>query len=106
MTRQRSRMTTARVASLLRSGEGAADDTSSCSHAARKALFTRALRRGWLRLDEIDAALPSGTLSEAERWLLLASLKAADVELRDAAGEAVAIPFKHRPAKPARKGAA
>jgi hypothetical protein len=85
-------------------GDGDAEgDTSSCSHAARKALFTRALRRGWLRLDEIDAALPSGTLSEAERWLLLASLRAADVELRDGTGRAVAIPTAP---KALRKGAA
>ncbi len=102
MTRQRSRVTTARVLA----GERDADETSSCSHAARKALFTRALRRGWLRLDEIDAALPSGSLSEAERWLLLASLKAADVEIRDGAGKPVVVPANAPNAKPERKGAA
>jgi hypothetical protein len=57
-------------------------EDSSRSHAARKALFARALRRGWLTLAEIDDALPAGTLSQPERWLLLASLKAANVELR------------------------
>jgi hypothetical protein len=88
-----------------RAADGDADDTASSSHAARKALFTRALRRGWLRLEEIDAALPSGTLSEAERWLLLASLKAAGVELRDAAGRPVAIAAGAHP-KARRKGAA
>ena len=82
MTRQRRKAATARALETVREG----DDTHSFSHAARKALFARALRRGWLRLDEIDAALPSGTLSEAERWLLLASLRAANVQLRDQAG--------------------
>jgi hypothetical protein len=85
-------------------GEREADEASSCSHAARKALFTRALRRGWLRLDEIDAALPSGTLSEAERWLLLASLRAANVELRDGRGKPVAASVA--PQKAFKKGAA
>ena len=99
-------MTATTVASRLRSGERDVDDASSCSHAARKALFTRALRRGWLRLDEIDAALPSGMLSEAERWLLLASLKAADVELRDGADKPVATASKRSAAKAAHKGAA
>jgi len=102
MTRLRSRVTTARVLS----GEREADEATSCSHAARKALFTRALRRGWLRLDEIDAALPSGTLSEAERWLLLASLRAADVELRDGAGRPMANPAPPASTKAERKGAA
>jgi hypothetical protein len=88
--------------------EREADEAMSCSHAARKALFTKALRRGWLRLDEIDAALPSGTLSEAERWLLLASLRAANVELRDGRGRPVAVPVAPAvvPHKVFKKGAA
>ena len=52
------------------------------THRARKALFARGIQRGWLLLAEIAKALPPGTLSEAERWLLLVSLRAANVELR------------------------
>ena len=61
----------------------------SDSHLARKALFARGIRRGWLLLAEIAKALPPGTLSEAERWLLFASLRAADVELRGEDGRPV-----------------
>jgi len=56
------------------------------SHKARKALFTRGIRRGFLTLDEIDEALPSGSLTDAERWLLFYSLKASRVEIRDSNG--------------------
>jgi hypothetical protein len=52
-------------------------------HAARKALFTRGLRAGFLSLREVEQALPPGSLSDAERWLFYASLRAAGVELRD-----------------------
>lgn len=61
------------------------------SHKARKALFTRGLRRGFLTLDEIDEALPAGSLTDAERWLLFYSLHASRVEIRDGAGRAVAL---------------
>jgi hypothetical protein len=64
----------------------------SSSHEARKALFQIGIRRGHLTLDEIDRALPPGTLSAAERWLLFYSLRAAGVEIRDARGEAVPEP--------------
>jgi hypothetical protein len=60
-------------------------------HKARKALFTRGIRRGFLTLDEIDQALPSGSLSDAERWLLFYSLHAARVEVRDGEGRSVDI---------------
>ena len=56
------------------------------SHKARKALFARGIRRGYLSLDEIDEAVPSGTLTDAERWLLFYSLRAARVEIRDSEG--------------------
>ena len=59
------------------------------SHKARKALFARGIRRGFLSLDEIDEAVPSGTLTDAERWLLFYSLRAARVEIRDGAGRRV-----------------
>jgi hypothetical protein len=53
------------------------------SHRARKDLFQRGIRQGYLTVQEIDRALPSGTISQGERWLLLYSLRAAGVELRD-----------------------
>jgi hypothetical protein len=59
------------------------------SHRARKALFTRGIRRGYLVLEEIDEALPSGSLTDAERWLLFYSLRAAHVEVRDRHGNRV-----------------
>lgn len=59
------------------------------SHKARKALFTRGIRRGYLVLAEIDEALPSGSLTDAERWLLFYSLHAARVEVRDSEGRSV-----------------
>ncbi len=53
------------------------------AHHARKELFARALREGTLTLQEVDRALPPGTLSDAERWLFHASLRAAGVILVD-----------------------
>jgi hypothetical protein len=58
-------------------------------HKARKALFTRGIRRGFLTLGEIDQALPPGSLSDAERWLLYYSLHAARVEVRDQEGHSL-----------------
>src|SRR2546428_13781089 len=56
------------------------------SHKARKALFTRGIRRGFLTVEEIDEALPPGSLTDAERWLLYYSLHAARVEILDRRG--------------------
>ena len=56
------------------------------SHKARKALFARGIRRGYLLIEEIDEALPPGSLTDAERWLLFYSLKASRVEIRDSNG--------------------
>jgi hypothetical protein len=61
------------------------------SHKARKALFARGIRRGFLVIGEIDDALPPGSLTDAERWLLFYSLKAARVEVRDADGNAIEL---------------
>jgi len=61
------------------------------SHKARKALFTRGIRRGFLTVEEIDEALPPGTLSDAERWLLYYSLHAARVEVLDQRGRRVEL---------------
>ncbi len=62
------------------------------SHEARKALFQLGIRRGHLTVAEIDRALPAGSLSPAERWLLFYSLRAAGVEIRDDAGHSVEVP--------------
>ena len=59
------------------------------SHKSRKALFARGIRRGYLSVEEIDEALPPGSLTDAERWLLYYSLNAARVEVRDAGGQRV-----------------
>ncbi len=61
------------------------------SHKARKALFTRGIRRGFLTVEEIDEALPPGSLSDAERWLLYYSLHAARVEILDRRGRRVEL---------------
>jgi hypothetical protein len=65
------------------------------SHKARKALFARGIRRGYLLIGEIDEALPPGSLTDAERWLLFYSLKASRVEVRD--GEGNALDLAERP---------
>jgi sigma-70-like protein len=66
--------------SMLKSGR---------SHKARKALFTKGLRHGYLTIGEIDDALPPGSMTDAERWLLFYSLHAARVEVKDEAGRRV-----------------
>ena len=60
-------------------------------HKARKALFTKGIRRGFLTLAEIDDALPAGSLTDAERWLLFYSLHAARVEILDSEGRRVGL---------------
>ncbi|HYG68922.1 MAG TPA: hypothetical protein VD838_14740 [Anaeromyxobacteraceae bacterium] len=62
---------------------------SSASHEARKALFQVGIKRGHLSVEEIDRALPAGSLSPSERWLLFYSLRAAGVEIRDERGQSV-----------------
>ena len=61
------------------------------SHKARKALFTRGIRHGFLTVAEIDEALPPGSLTDAERWLLYYSLHAARVEVLDQRGKRVEL---------------
>ena len=58
------------------------DNSDTESHAARLSLFLRGRRRGFLTLEEVEEALPTGTLSYAERWLLLYSLRAVGIEIR------------------------
>ena len=55
---------------------------TSRSHRARKELFQRGIRQGFLTVEEIERALPGGALSDAERWLLYYSLRASGVEIR------------------------
>ena len=61
------------------------------SHKARKALFARGIRRGYLLIGEIDEALPPGSLTDAERWLLYYSLHASRVEVLDRGGRRVEL---------------
>ena len=60
---------------------------SGRSHEARKRLFSKGVRRGWVSLAEVDEAAPEGSLSPAERWLLFYSLRAAGVDVRDERGD-------------------
>ena len=59
---------------------------SSRSHRARKELFQRGIQQGSLSLQEIERALPPGSLTDAERWLLYYSLHASGVEIRGEEG--------------------
>ncbi|HTP28717.1 MAG TPA: RNA polymerase sigma factor region1.1 domain-containing protein [Anaeromyxobacteraceae bacterium] len=63
---------------------------SSRSHRARKELFQRGIQQGVLTVQEIEQALPPGSLSDAEKWLLYYSLRASGVDIRD--GEASKVP--------------
>lgn len=64
------------------------------SYLARKMLFKKGLKEGRLTVQEIEEALPAGTLTAAERWLLYYSLKAAQVEIVDeVTGEVDAEPL-------------
>lgn len=65
---------------------------TSSSHRARKELFQRGIQQGWLSVQEVERALPAGSLTDAERWLLYYSLRASGVELRDGEGREVAEP--------------
>jgi hypothetical protein len=56
------------------------------SYLARKALFAKGLKNGRLTVAEIQEALPEGSLSAAERWLLYYCFRAAEVEIVDEAG--------------------
>jgi hypothetical protein len=59
------------------------DNRTGKSYLARKTLFHKGLRDGRLTVQEIEEALPAGTLTAAERWLLYYSLRAAEVEIVD-----------------------
>ena len=53
------------------------------SYLARKQLFKKGVREGRLTVQEIDRALPAGTLTAPERWLLYYSLRAARIQIVD-----------------------
>jgi hypothetical protein len=59
------------------------DNKIGKSYLARKALFAKGIKDGRLTVQEIEDALPPGTLTAAERWLLYYSLRAAQVEILD-----------------------
>jgi len=65
---------------------------TSSSHRQRKALFQRGIQQGTLTVQEIERALPAGSLTDAERWLLYYSLRASGVEIRDEGGAEVPEP--------------
>lgn len=65
---------------------------TSRSHRARKELFHRGIQQGWLSVQEVERAMPAGSLTDAERWLLYYSLRASGVEIRNEDGEAVRAP--------------
>ncbi len=67
------------------------------SYQARKALFAKGLREGRLSVQEIEAALPPGTLTAAERWLLYYSLRAAQIEIVDEVTGEVDHGFQEQP---------
>lgn len=61
------------------------------SHQARKELFRKGVRRGFLTVEEIEKSLPPGVLAAAERWLLYYSLRAAEIEIVADEGDMQAI---------------
>jgi hypothetical protein len=65
---------------------------TSTTHRARKELFQRGIQQGWITVQEVERALPAGSLTDAERWLLYYSLRASGVEIRDEQGHEVQDP--------------
>ena len=76
------------------------DNRIGKSYLARKALFAKGLKEGRLTVQEIDEALPAGSLTAAERWLLYYSLRAAQVEIIDEETGQVDHGFDVRPSAP------
>lgn len=62
-------------------------------HDARHQLFLQGVRRGYITVEEIDAALPPDVLTSAERWLLYYCLDATGIEVRRV-GLAIAPPSR------------
>ena len=76
------------------------DNRIGKSYLARKALFAKGLKDGRLTVQEIEEALPAGSLTAAERWLLYYSLRAAQVEIIDEETGQVDHGFEARPTSP------
>ena len=68
------------------------------SYDARKQLFAKGLKEGRLTATEIEAAVPEGALTAAERWLLYYSLRASGVEIIDDRTPTPAEPAHQNPA--------
>ena len=68
------------------------------SYDARKQLFAKGLKEGRLTATEIEAAVPEGALTAAERWLLYYSLRASGVEIIDDRAPTLAEPAHENPA--------
>ena len=68
------------------------------SYDARKQLFAKGLKEGRLTATEIEAAVPEGALTAAERWLLYYSLRASGVEIVDDRTPTPAEPVHENPA--------
>jgi len=58
------------------------EESDTESHVARRELFRKGMRQGYVTVQDIEEALPEGTLSASERWLLYYSLRAANVQVR------------------------
>ena len=59
------------------------DLQSSELQEARKALFKKGKRQGYLTFQEISEAIPEIMMSPADRWLLFYSLRAMGIQLID-----------------------
>jgi hypothetical protein len=68
------------------------------SYDARKQLFAKGLKEGRLTATEIEAAVPEGALTAAERWLLYYSLRASGVEIIDDRAPTLTEPAHENPA--------
>ncbi len=77
-----------------------ADLQSSELQEARKALFKKGKRQGYLTFQEISEAIPEIMMSPADRWLLFYSLRAMGIQLLDVDIEAM----RPRPAREQRRG--
>lgn len=80
--------------------KGVADLPSSELQEARKALFKKGKRQGYLTFQEISEAIPEIMMSPADRWLLFYSLRAMGIQLLDVDIE----PMRPKPAPECHRG--
>jgi len=62
-------------------------DALARSHEARKALFKRGLRQGFVTAEELEEAMPHDRFEPLEIATLVYSLQACGIEIRPASGE-------------------